>query len=200
MPVRSSISQRVRQGIARARAEGKAIGHHGRHLAAQARAEALVRSEGMRHVVEEFRATGMSYRPMVALLNARGEPTPSRTGRWHVKTLQRLVERVLQGPIELTRANVSRAVTRKSAGVYAAGSLVRGRLRVEHVGRSGDDLARRLVQLVSSYDYVAWTYAPSGLVSYQMECAMFHAWHPGDDTVHPARPRRSGWKCLVCSQ
>ncbi len=97
MAVRSQIartlSEKIKRGIRRARKAGKQIGAHGRHLAALHRAEAMARALPLLPIVEEFRSGGATYRDMVRQLNARGAATPSGAGRWHVKTLQRLVER-----------------------------------------------------------------------------------------------------------
>ncbi len=87
------LSARIKLGIRRARRAGKSIGAHGTRLAEWNRAAALARTMALLPIVAEFRASGASYREMVRRLNARDAPTPSGTGRWHVKTLQRLVER-----------------------------------------------------------------------------------------------------------
>jgi hypothetical protein len=84
---------KIRLGVRRAKAAGKPVGINGRRLAAQHKAAAIERTAALIDVVVEFRANGLSYRRMVAVLNARGVPTPSRTGHWHVRTLQRLVSR-----------------------------------------------------------------------------------------------------------
>src|SRR5258705_13802787 len=88
-----TLSDKIKRGIRRARAAGKVIGAHGRRLAAEHRATAMARAQELMPVVEEFRRTGATYRGMVQQLNDRSEATPSGAGRWHVKTLQRLVER-----------------------------------------------------------------------------------------------------------
>ncbi len=89
----ADLSEKIKQGIRRARLAGKTIGAHGHRLAAQHRAEATGRALELRPLMDEFVRSGASFRKMVEILNARHEPTPSGTGRWHVKTLQRLVER-----------------------------------------------------------------------------------------------------------
>ncbi len=58
----------------------------------------------MLRVVDEFRLSGASYRAMVATLNVRNEPTPTGLGRWHIKTLQRLVERTRDADLLLRRS------------------------------------------------------------------------------------------------
>jgi hypothetical protein len=103
----ATLSERIKQGIRRARREGKPIGIHGRRLAALHRGEAVARALTLHGVIDEFRRDRVSYRDMVRRLNARGEPTPTGMGRWHVKTLQRLVERTRDADPLLKRSAVA---------------------------------------------------------------------------------------------
>lgn len=91
--MRRTLSQNIKAGIRRAKALGKEIGANGRRLAALNKMEALERAERLYPVVKEFRGADLSYREMVKVLNERGAPTPTGRGRWHVRTLQRLVDR-----------------------------------------------------------------------------------------------------------
>jgi hypothetical protein len=84
---------KIRIGVRRAKAAGKQVGINGQRLARQHKAEAIARTAELLGIVREFYASGLSYRQMVVALNARGAPTPSLEGRWHVRTLQRLVSR-----------------------------------------------------------------------------------------------------------
>ncbi len=90
----SQLSARIRAGIRRAKRAGKTVGTNGYVLAERHRTEAAARAERLRPIAEEFHLSGVSYREMVMRLNARGTSTPSGSGRWHVKTLQRLVARL----------------------------------------------------------------------------------------------------------
>ncbi len=58
---------------------------------ARSRHAALERAERLYPIVTEFVTSGLSYRAMVDRLNQRREPAPSGHGRWHLRTLQRLV-------------------------------------------------------------------------------------------------------------
>jgi hypothetical protein len=91
----ATLSQRIKLGIRRAKAEGKVIGSNGRKLAKQYHADAIRRAAGLLRVVSDFQRSGLSYRQMVDRLNGSSQRTPSGSGRWHVKTLQRLVERAV---------------------------------------------------------------------------------------------------------
>ena len=139
----TSLSDKIKRGIRRARLAGKPIGANGHRLAALHRAEATARALVLLHVVDEFRATGATYRDMIRTLNARNESTPSGTGRWHVKTLQRLVERARDADPLLLRSALavyqSRALCTTNAEMrerarllterlHALGELIRARL------------------------------------------------------------------------
>ncbi len=102
-------SERIKRGIRRARLAGKVIGANGRRLAAENRAEAVARASALFPLVVEFRGSGLSYRQMVARLNARAEPTPGKVGSWHVRTLQRLVARTGEVEAHLARQIIARS-------------------------------------------------------------------------------------------
>ena len=83
----------VSEEIARARSTRSARGGYAKQLAAENQRAALRRAWALLDVVETFEASGASYSEMVRSLNTTGVPTPSGAGRWHKKTLQRLVVR-----------------------------------------------------------------------------------------------------------
>ena len=129
----AELSDKIKQGIRRARAAGKTIGAHGHRLAAQHRAEATGRALVLLPVIEEFVRSGASFRKMVDVLNGRNEPTPSGTGRWHVKTLQRLVERAREADPLLRRSAMvigqSRELCQTNAEVRARTEVLMARTR-----------------------------------------------------------------------
>lgn len=88
---------------------GKVIGANGRRLAAENHAEAISRAGELFPIVVEFRGSGLSYRQMVARLNERREQTPGGAGRWHVRTLQRLVQRAPEVEAHLAHAIIARS-------------------------------------------------------------------------------------------
>lgn len=91
---KKSLSERIKEGIRRAQAEGKIIGAQGAALAGENRKGARARAQQLRPIVEEFERSGLTYREMVVRLNARGEAPPSGRGQWQVRALRRLVDRV----------------------------------------------------------------------------------------------------------
>jgi hypothetical protein len=114
------LSDKIKRGIRRARLAGKPIGAHGHRLAAMHRTEAIARALVLLHIVDEFRDTGATFRDMVRILNARGEPTPSGTGIWHVKTLQRLVERARDADPLLVRSALAVSQSRHLCDAHRA--------------------------------------------------------------------------------
>jgi hypothetical protein len=106
---RQTRSERIKRGIRRARMAGKVIGANGRRLAAENRADALARASELFPIVVEFRGSGLSYRQMVTRLNERHEPTPGGSGRWHVRTLQRLVGRAPDVEAHLAQDIIARS-------------------------------------------------------------------------------------------
>jgi hypothetical protein len=115
----STRSRQIRLGIRRAIDAGRPFGVNGRRLAVRHKQEALERAQRCYPIVEEFRSSERTYREMVRLLNERGEATPSGRGKWHVRTLQRLMARApavkhrLQAISleERTRAAIERALS-----------------------------------------------------------------------------------------
>ena len=107
--VHPTRSERIKRGIRRARLAGKVIGANGRRLAAENHATAITRAAELFPIVVEFRHSGLSYRRMVARLNARGEATPGQTGHWHVRTLQRLMARADEAEPQLAHEIIARS-------------------------------------------------------------------------------------------
>jgi hypothetical protein len=106
----------------------------------------------------------------------------------------------LRGPYLLSSDRVKLAVTQNSPGVYATGSIKFGQLEPLYVGRSDDDLAAQLLKQIGIHASFSYAYASSALIAYQMECAMYHAWKPRDNHVHPVKPKDSNPICPVCGQ
>jgi len=119
-------SARIKRGIQRAKLAGVAVGANGRRLGALHHADATERALRCWEIVVEFRQSGATYRGMVDTLNRRREPTPTGTGRWHVKTIQRLVERVRDADPLLRRSALALAEARKRRIVLQA-SMQRAR-------------------------------------------------------------------------
>jgi len=68
-----------------------------------------------------------------------------------------------------------------------------------YVGRSDADLSQRLVSSASQGDYAYFFFdtATSERNCYLKECELYHRYNPSDNTVHPAVPPETNWRCPV---
>ena len=89
-----AISKRTKDALAEVKKRGGKLGTHGVVLGAQNRKRALDVAEGMRPLIAELKAAGItSVRGIMAELNNRKILTP--TGKaWHVVTVHRLLSRL----------------------------------------------------------------------------------------------------------
>jgi hypothetical protein len=82
-------------------------------------------------------------------------------------------------------------------GVYA---LSRNGITIHYVGRSDSDLRGRLSQSIGEgkgYKYFWFDYETSPMKAYKRECILYHKYNPIDNTVHPAIPPFTNWRCPV---
>jgi DNA invertase Pin-like site-specific DNA recombinase len=92
---RALISQRTRDALARAKANGVELGKHGRNvLAPKNREAAHVRATALRSVFTAKLDAGKSLRVIAAELNAEGVPT-AKGGEWHLTSVKRMVDRLI---------------------------------------------------------------------------------------------------------
>lgn len=87
------ISERTKAALASAKARGTVLGRNGANLAKTNKDNADKFSADLKPLVSEMIAAGLSRADIAATLNRRQIPT-ARGGRWHVTTVQRLVERL----------------------------------------------------------------------------------------------------------
>ena len=107
----------------------------------------------------------------------------------------------LQGPFQLTKDGVAKAVTAKSPGIYVLGRSGNDTFYTAHFGRSDDDLAKRLKDQVTWPDpQFKFAYAASAQDAFEKECELFHALGGSQSPDHPASPSGSKWKCPCCSR
>jgi DNA invertase Pin-like site-specific DNA recombinase len=87
-------SEKIKAGMARAKAQGKTFGENGRKLAKKNKAEAMAFAETMSPIIDELKKEGItSFRSMANALNQRG--IPSREGKkWHVESVKKLEVRL----------------------------------------------------------------------------------------------------------
>jgi hypothetical protein len=105
----------------------------------------------------------------------------------------------LVGPYDLDDATINTTVTKKSAGNYALGKTAEnGTFLVYYVGRSDDNLNSRLHAHAGKYTKFKYGYAASSKAAFDKECELYHDFAPPDNSIHPARPEGSNWKCPRC--
>jgi hypothetical protein len=81
-------------------------------------------------------------------------------------------------------------------GVYI---LSRDDRKATYVGRSDTDLQQEILQSASKGSYVVFwfDYASSPMDAYKYECELFHEYQPPDNSIHPAIPAYTNWRCPV---
>lgn len=108
----------------------------------------------------------------------------------------------MQGPFNLTVAEIDQQITKTQTGNYALGKMDGSTFIVQYVGRSDSDVASRLKQHVGKYPKLKFSYATSPKAAFEKECKNFHDFGEEkalDNKIHPDRPANSGWKCPVCN-
>jgi len=109
----------------------------------------------------------------------------------------------MNGPYELTTGKIDEVVTKTSAGNYALGYVSDSSFYVRYVGRSDDDVNRRLKAWVGKstwYTHFKFSYATSPKAAFEKECENWHDFDAGslDNEQHPERPDNTNWKCPRC--
>lgn len=107
----------------------------------------------------------------------------------------------LTGPYYLTTDGVNKSVTRTSAGVYALGKLSDGVFYIGYVGRSDDDVNKRLLDHVKLSDpQFKIAYCSSAQAAFLAECELWHEYGGSRNPIHPARPAGTNYKCPRCTK
>jgi hypothetical protein len=105
----------------------------------------------------------------------------------------------LNGPYTLTAANIDAVVTKISPGAYALGYSEGDTFYIHRVGRSDNDLNKRLKDYVGDYNQFKYDYFPSAKAAFEKECNLYHDFKPKDNVNHPDRPNGSNWSCPRCT-
>lgn len=111
----------------------------------------------------------------------------------------------MNGSFAFDNDTIDKQVTKKSAGNYALGYVnEEGTFIVQYVGRSDSDVNSRIKSHLSEkYLRFKYSYATSPKAAFEKECHNYHDFGGPkgslDNTIHPDRPKDSGWKCPVCN-
>lgn len=88
-------------------------------------------------------------------------------------------------------------VESKSMGIYL---FSRNGYTVDYVGRSDNDINARIKSSAKEgygYKYFWFDYATSPMDAYKKECFYYHKYNPPDNSIHPAVPSGTNWRCPV---
>jgi hypothetical protein len=105
----------------------------------------------------------------------------------------------MTGDFNLTAAGIDAAVKYVSPGVYALGYVAGNTFYVDRVGRSDDDVNRRLHDYEGQYLHFRFAYCNSVRAAFDAECELWHAYGGVNNPLHPARPAGKDWPCPRCS-
>ena len=100
----------------------------------------------------------------------------------------------MKGPFTLR--NLLDAVEAGSTGAYV---LSRGGRYAHYVGRSDSDLRSRIAASAreGQYTHFWFNYESPPMKCYHRECQWWHKYNPPDNSVHPAVPAGTFWRCPV---
>lgn len=99
----------------------------------------------------------------------------------------------IKGPVPISEVDTH--ITRSRAGVYI---LSRDGKVAHYIGQSNTDIARRIKsQRSKGYSYFWYTYTPSAIKAYYIECIWYHTYNPTDNVTHPSPPPGTFWRCPV---
>jgi hypothetical protein len=104
----------------------------------------------------------------------------------------------LYGPYSLNKSGIDNAVKSTSAGVYALGYSSGNTYYIQRVGRSDDNVNRRLHDYENQYSEFKFTYCSSSYSAFCAECELWHDYAGDNNPLHPARPVGQSWKCPRC--
>lgn len=106
----------------------------------------------------------------------------------------------LQGPFRLTAESVKVAVTATSPGAYVlANTDGQGTFIIKKVGRSDDNVRKRLQDYAECFSGFMFEYYPSAKAAFEKECDLYHNFLSARSYIHPSRPDGSYWKCAGCN-
>ena len=109
-----------------------------------------------------------------------------------------MVSSGLGGPFPLTDHGIIDNATKTSPGAYALGKTRYATYYIGRVGRSDDDVNRRLHDYIWDYEQFKYEYYPSPKAAFEKECRLYHDFKPLGNKIHPDRPSETNWKCPTC--
>ncbi|MEA4968763.1 MAG: hypothetical protein VB048_11690 [Bacteroidaceae bacterium] len=108
----------------------------------------------------------------------------------------------MNGPYLLTNDEIDKRVESGKIGNYALGYVKEKVFYVKYVGRSDNDLNKRLKEhLGENYSYFKYSYSSSIKNAFEKECKNYHDFGGADkldNKIHPDKPENTSYKCPVC--
>lgn len=101
----------------------------------------------------------------------------------------------------LNNAEIETHVADVSIGVYILDKYQAGPFTTHYVGRSDDDVAKRLKKWVSDggFLYFKVKYETTKKAAYELECQIYHDLKPVENIIHPDAPNGTSYTCPVSS-
>lgn len=108
-----------------------------------------------------------------------------------------MAELGLYGPFPFTDDGVDANIRSTAPGAYALGKSSGGVFYISYVGRSDTDLNGRLHEHVGKYTHFKAAFFETPKDAFEKECNLYHDFGPPDNSVHPARPQGTNYRCPV---
>jgi len=108
----------------------------------------------------------------------------------------------MSGPYTLDESTINKFVEEERIGNYALGFSKDGSFYVKYVGRSDEDLNKRLKQHIGKHFQFKFSYALSAKTAFEKECHNYHDFGGNnqlENEIHPDRPKNTNWECPVCT-
>ncbi|WP_303675256.1 GIY-YIG nuclease family protein [Vampirovibrio chlorellavorus] len=101
------------------------------------------------------------------------------------------------GWFPLKDEEIKKRITRTEPGTYVLGVVNAGAFIHKYIGRSDNDLQRRLSEHVEvKYSHFYYKQFDSVISTFLEECTLYHELDGLDNENHPAKPRDIDVKCL----
>jgi hypothetical protein len=114
----------------------------------------------------------------------------------------RMANAGLLGPHPLTPAALDQTLSEIGPGAYALGKISKDgkTFLISYVGRSDNDLRKRLKDWIGTYPQFKYGYFATAKDAFRKECNLFHDFGETtlDNPAHPARPSGTSWTCPRC--
>lgn len=106
----------------------------------------------------------------------------------------------LSGTYPLTSTGIHSSIKYKSPGAYALGYTKNGIFYISRIGRSDNDVAKRLTNYLGEYQEFKFKYYSTAYDAFLKECELYHKFSPPGNHIHPDKPNGVTVNCPYCSE